>query len=52
MRLPCTGYKPTSLNARACIGVWAVTCEKDYLMHELWDDRVVQVEKNTGRRLA
>lgn len=26
-----------------------VTNEKDYDMLELWDDRVVQVEKNTGR---
>lgn len=27
----------------------AVTCIKDYHMLELWDDRAVQVEKNTGR---
>ena len=26
-----------------------VTCEKDYHMLELWDDRAVQVERNTGR---
>lgn len=26
-----------------------VTCIKDFGMSELWDDRVVQVEKNTGR---
>jgi hypothetical protein len=25
-----------------------VTCQKDYMMTELWDDRAVQVEKNTG----
>lgn len=25
-----------------------VTCSKDYEMVELWDDRAVQVEKNTG----
>lgn len=28
-----------------------VTCMKDYAMLELWDDRVVQVEANTGRRM-
>jgi hypothetical protein len=28
-----------------------VTASKDYLMIELWDDRAVQVEFNTGRRL-
>jgi hypothetical protein len=28
-----------------------VTHEKDYQMWELWDDRVVQVERNTGRRV-
>lgn len=46
-----------SLNA---IHVWCfkhlhrvlkVTCSKDFEMIELWDDRCVQVEKNTGRRL-
>lgn len=26
-----------------------VTCIKDFSMVELWDDRAVQVEKNTGR---
>lgn len=26
-----------------------VTCEKDYDMIELWDDRCVQVEANTGK---
>jgi hypothetical protein len=28
-----------------------VTCIKDYSMYELWDDRAVQVERNTGRRM-
>jgi hypothetical protein len=28
-----------------------VTCEKDMNMIELWDDRCVQVEINTGRRV-
>jgi hypothetical protein len=28
-----------------------VTCEKDFGMIELWDDRCVQVEPNTGRRM-
>lgn len=28
-----------------------VTCVKDFAMIELWDDRCVQVEKNTGRRV-
>lgn len=26
-----------------------VTCRKDFAMIELWDDRAVQVEANTGR---
>lgn len=26
-----------------------VTCSKDFAMIELWDDRVVQVEANTGK---
>ena len=29
-----------------------VTCEKDMFLQELYDDRAVQVEKNTGRFLA
>lgn len=29
-----------------------VTCSKDYLMAELWDDRAVTVEKDTGRVLT
>lgn len=28
-----------------------VTCVKDFAMIELWDDRAVRVEKNTGRRI-
>lgn len=28
--------------------VLPVTCEKDWLMIELWDDRCVQVERNVG----
>lgn len=32
--------------------VLAVTDRKDYLMIELWDDRAVTVEMNTGRQLA
>lgn len=31
--------------------VLPITCEKDYSMWLLYDDRVVQVEKNTGRVL-
>lgn len=29
-----------------------ITCVKDFGMIELWDDRAVTVEANTGRRLA
>jgi hypothetical protein len=29
-----------------------ITCEKDYNMVELWDDRAVQVVKNTGERVG
>jgi hypothetical protein len=32
--------------------VLPVTNVKDYGMHELWDDRAVQVEKNTGRPIG
>jgi len=28
--------------------VLSITCEKDYMMRELWDDRCVQVEFNKG----
>lgn len=46
--------------ARDAIGIWCVehlgqalpiTYTKDYGMIELWDDRCVQVEPNTGRRV-
>lgn len=30
--------------------VLPVTCKKDYLMTELWDDRAVQIVPNTGLR--
>jgi hypothetical protein len=30
----------------------AVTCIKDYQMIELYDDRAIQVEKNTGRLIG
>jgi hypothetical protein len=29
-----------------------ITCQKDYGMIELWDDRCVQVIPNTGRTIA
>lgn len=60
------GTRPSDqdlLDARqsvAAIGEWSekhlgrrlpVTCVKDFDMIELWDDRAVQVEKNTGRRM-
>lgn len=28
-----------------------ITCTKDFGMIELWDDRAVQIELNTGRRM-
>jgi hypothetical protein len=28
-----------------------VTCVKDFGMYELWDDRCVQLERNTGKRV-
>lgn len=31
--------------------VLPVTCQKDYAMVELWDDRAVQVVPNTGKRV-
>lgn len=31
--------------------VLPITCTKDYRMKELWDDRAIQVEPNTGRRM-
>lgn len=47
--------------ARAAIIAWCqehigvtlpVTCQKDMSMIELWDDRVVLVEANTGKQLT
>ena len=47
-------------HARNIITAWCVkhvglalivTSEKDYAMIELWDDRCVQIEPNTGRRM-
>ncbi len=39
-----------------CLSVFGcvlpVTCTKDFGMIELWDDRCVQVEINTGRRIG
>ena len=32
--------------------VLPIQCHKDYQMIELWDDRVVQVETNTGRKIG
>jgi hypothetical protein len=31
--------------------VLPITCTKDYGMIQLWDDRAIQVELNTGRRV-
>lgn len=50
-----------TMRALAAIETWCaqhlgvklpVTCMKDRHMRELWDDRAVQVEKNTGRRIG
>ena len=52
--------KADVLAARIAIEDWCmkhigqrlqITCMKDYGMIELWDDRAVQVEPNTGRRM-
>ena len=32
--------------------VLPITCQKDYAMIELWDDRCVRVEMNTGKILS
>lgn len=41
---------------RWCLAVFGqvlpVTCEKDYRMYQLWDDRAVQVIKDTGERVG
>lgn len=34
------------------LGQLAITCVKDFGMDELWDDRVVRVELNTGTALC
>lgn len=56
----CPSEKGDHELARAMIENWCmehlgqvllVTNEKDFGMIELWDDRCVQVEKNTGRRM-
>lgn len=53
-----SGFNPTTV--RIAIWQWLedhnlprlpITNEKDYGMVELWDDRAVQVERNTGRRM-
>ena len=31
--------------------VLPITCSKDYQMKEQWDDRAIQLEPNTGRRM-
>lgn len=52
------GRSSESYAAQEAVEVWCrehlgavlpVTCTKDYGMVELWDDRCVQVEANTGR---
>jgi len=57
-RVASTSYKRE--DARNAIKKWcmqhigvelAVTSEKDYSMIEMWDDRCVPVEFNTGRNL-
>lgn len=49
------------INTKAEIEAWCekhlgivlpITCKKDYSMIQLWDDRAVAVEPNTGRRLG
>ena len=29
--------------------VLPITCVKDYGMEEIWDDRAIQMERNTGK---
>lgn len=60
---PDFDHQPPSedaLRARVAIVNWCeqhlgrallITCMKGYDMIELWDDRAVQVEPNTGRRM-
>lgn len=51
----------TPEESRMLIEVWCktvfgrilpITCIKDFKMKALWDDRAIQVEKNTGRRIG
>ena len=51
-----TGYIDFEINLRAWCRKYfgralPVTAEKDFYMDELWDDRCVAVEQNTGRPL-
>ncbi len=55
---PQDGYSVAAIGAmirawtREHVGVpLEVTCSKDFQMIDLWDDRCVQVEPNTGRRV-
>lgn len=54
------GSKHDASGVRLAIEQWClehvgkvlpITCVKDYGMVELWDDRAIQVEQNTGRRM-
>lgn len=57
----CTDYREEEIQINiAAIQLWCleqfgktlpITCTKDYQMLELWDDRAIQVEPNTGRRM-
>ena len=51
---------PDAARAQRVIAAWCghhigvalpVTCQKDFGMRERWDDRAIQVEVNTGRRM-
>jgi hypothetical protein len=57
----CTDYREEEIQINIdAIQAWCmeqfgqvlpITCTKDYQMKELWDDRAIQVEPNTGRRM-
>ena len=56
-----SGSKAEAKRARKPVEAWClehlgvvleVTCSKDFDMIELWDDRAVRVETNTGRQLS
>lgn len=50
---PKTAVPPIERWCEEHLGVkLLVTCVKDFEMIELWDDRAVQVEKNTGRAIG